>query len=226
MKKVIKSLFIAAAIATAAIAAESENFGGLGISVYVGKDGVKIAGVMPNSPAESIGLQSGDLILSVNGTTLASIEPEMQVSHIRGEAGSSISLIIDRNGEVFSVSAKRAELAVQALSAEDISSWYGKNQDLTAEEIAHLATQKTPEGYMLLGIMQYGMPIALSTENLNANNFHQISIKMAEELKLPETQNEIYDASLAAKYENAPLVNAKGAHVKKQGNMRVYKKIR
>jgi membrane-associated protease RseP (regulator of RpoE activity) len=225
MKKVIKSMFLAAAVATAAIAAESEKFGGLGISIYTGAQGVKVAGVMPNSPAESIGLKSGDLIISANGTELSSVEPGMQVSYIRGEAGTSINLVIDRNGQIFSVSAKRAELSVQGLEAQDISSWYGKNQGLTAEEIAHLATQKTPEGYELLGVMQYGMPVALSAENLSANSVQQISIKKAVELKLPEAA-QAEQISLPGKTENISLVNAKGAHVKNQGNIRVYKRIR
>jgi membrane-associated protease RseP (regulator of RpoE activity) len=227
MKKVI-TLFITAAIATAAMAAESENFGGLGISVWTGKDGVKVAGVIPNSPAEVIGLQSGDLIISANGKELASVDPDLQVSYIRGEAGTSINLVIDRNGQIFSVSTKRAELSVQGLDAQDISNWYGKNQGLTAEEIAHLATQKIPEGYELLGVTQYGMPIVRSAENLNANAVQQISIKKIEEAKFQEvkqTQN-TPDMSLSSKVENASLVNVKGAHVKKQGNVQVYRKLK
>jgi len=226
MKKVIKSLFITAAIATAAIAAESEVFGGLGISIWTGKDGIRVAGVIPNSPAESIGLVSGDLIISANGTELASVDPATQVSYIRGQAGTSINLVVDRNGKTFSVSTKRAELSVQGLEAQDISSWYGKSQGLTAEEIAHLAIQKTPEGYELLGVMQYGMPIASTAENLNVNAVQQISIKKAEEIKLQEAGQQNIPEMNPNRYENVSLVNVKGAHVKKQGNVQVYRKLK
>jgi membrane-associated protease RseP (regulator of RpoE activity) len=229
MKKVITSLFISAALATVAIAGESENFGGLGISVWTGKTGVKIAGVIPNSPAESIGLQAGDLIVSANGTELSAVEPENQVSHLRGEAGTSINLVVNRNGDVFSVSTKRMELSVQSLDTKEILDWYGKNQGLTAEELNFLASQKTTEGYQLLGIMQYGIPVLNSTENLSANAVQQISIKkVAEpEYQAPKPiQNEVQNINLNGKIENALIVNAKGARVNKQGKVPIYRVLK
>jgi len=220
MKKVIASLFISAALATAAIAGESENFGGLGISVWTGKDGVKIAGVIPNSPAEGIGLQTGDLIVSANGTELSAVEPENQVSHLRGKAGTSISLVVNRNGEVFSVSTKRMDISVQSLDTEEISGWYGKTQGLTAEELSFLASQKTTEGYQLLAIMQYGIPVLNSAKNLNANAVQQISIKKIAE---PDDAAQGVRVSFNGKTKNALFVNAKGARVNKQGKVPVYR---
>ena len=226
MKKVIKSLFITAALATAAAAGESENFGGLGISVWTGKDGVKIAGVLPNSPAESIGLQAGDLIVSANEVELSAVKPNEQVSHLRGEAGTPVNLVVSRDGETFSVSTKRTSLSVQNLEAKDISDWYGKKQGLTAEELNFLASQKTEEGYKLLGVMQYGILIPNAAENLNANAVQQISIKKPEEAKLPETkpvQQSLSPDITMNGTKDYSLVNAKGAKVKKQGNMPAYK---
>jgi len=222
MKKVIKSLFISAALATAVFAGESENFGGLGISVWTGKAGVKIAGVIPNSPAESIGLQAGDLIVSANGTELSAIEPENQVSHIRGEAGTSINLVVNRDGDIFSVSTKRRGISVQSLDVKEISDWYGKDKGLTAEELSFLASQKTTEGYQLLGIMQYGIPVSNSAENLGANAVQQISIKKIAELETHQAPKSIavQDINLDSKIE---LVNAKGARVNKQGKVPVYR---
>jgi len=222
MKRVIKSMLICAALATATIAAE--NFGGLGISVWTGKSGVKVAGVIPNSPAENIGLKAGDLIVSVNGTELSGIEPGMQVNYIRGEAGSTISLVIDRNGTALSVSTKRKGIEVQNLEAQAISEWYGKTEGLTAEEINHLASQKVSEGYELLGVMQYGMPIASSAENLNANAVQHVSVKIPEAVQEATPQAEPVPVQ---NIESKPLVNVKGARVaKQQGNVPVYRMIR
>ena len=224
MKKVIKSLFITAALATAATAGETENFGGLGISVWTGKSGVKVAGVIPNSPAENIGLKAGDLIVSANGTEFSAVEPESQVSHLRGEAGTSVSLVVERGGEKLSFSTKRIGFSLQNLEAQEIAGWYGKNQGVTAEEINFLASQKTTEGYELLAVMQYGMPISNSNENININAIQQISVQKAEEAKLPEAKpiqnNPDMTMSGAKDYS---LVNAKGAKVKKQGNVPAYK---
>jgi membrane-associated protease RseP (regulator of RpoE activity) len=228
MKKSIKSLFLTATLAAMAMAGESETFGGLGLSVWTGKDGVKIVGIIPNSPAENIGLQAGDLIVSANGTEFSAVEPAEQVSYLRGKAGTSVNLIVERKGEKLSLSAKRAELAVQSLDAKEISEWYGKNNGLTAEEISFLASQRTTDGYELLAVMQHGVPISKSAENLKANAFQQISIKKAEEVKLPEAKpvqvNPYFDQNGNAK--NVSLVNAKGAKVKKQGNMPLYKTLK
>ncbi|MDR3001732.1 MAG: PDZ domain-containing protein [Fibromonadaceae bacterium] len=221
MKKVLKSLFLAAALtATVTIAGESENFGGLGISIWTSKSGIKIAGVLPNSPASDIGLQQGDLIVSANGTELATVEPGNQVSLIRGEIGSSINLVVDRNGDVFSVSTKRMGISVQGLNAQEISDWYGKTQGLTAEEIKYLADKKVAEGYQLLGVMQYGMPIANSAENLNANAIQQVSMK---KVVVAETEEQSVQQLPINNSENPLLVNAKGARVKKEGNYRAFR---
>ncbi|MDR2580921.1 MAG: PDZ domain-containing protein [Fibromonadaceae bacterium] len=213
MRKKIQSIFLVAILASAAIATETDNFGGLGISFYAGESGVKIAGVVPNSPAGNIGLQAGDLILSANGTEFSAIDPSQQVSYLRGKAGSSISLVVERAGEKLSLSTKRAELSIQSLSANDISAWYGKSEGLTAEEINHLANQKIAEGYQFLGVMQHGIPVLRSAENLNANAVQQISIKTA-----TETDNSVSEPQGLSLNDKAAslFVNAKGAHVKKQ----------
>lgn len=52
MKTFLKSTLIIATSAVISIAAD--NFGGLGISVYAGKNGVNVVGVMPKSPASRI----------------------------------------------------------------------------------------------------------------------------------------------------------------------------
>ena len=225
MKKTT-SLFAVAAFATMAIAGETEIFGGLGISVWTGKSGVKIAGVVPNSPADGVGLQSGDLIISANGTDLAAVNLEDQVSYLRGEAGTSISLVINRNGSTFSVSAKRIGLSVQGLDANEIANWYGKNKGLTAEEISYLANQRTVEGYELLGVMQYGIPLARSAENLSAEAVQQISVQKAEDAKEAE-QPEVQPVKIPElNLSNKPLVNVKGVRVKKQGNVPLYRIVR
>ena len=230
MKKILKSMLAVAALTGYAAASDSENFGGLGISVWTGKSGVKIAGVLPNSPAQDIGLQNGDLILSANGTDLSSVQPDLQIGYLRGEAGSSITIIVDRGGEKISLSTKRVDLSVQNLDAADIAAWYGKNNGLTEDEISYLASHRLGENYELLGVTQYGMPIARSAENLNASALQQISVKKAEKAVetvapslQPETSTPEYYLNKA---QNAPLVNVKGAYVKKQGSVPVYRKIR
>jgi membrane-associated protease RseP (regulator of RpoE activity) len=224
MKKVINYLFAATMLATVAIAGESEVFGGFGISVWPSGNGAKIAGVMPGLPADGAGLQTGDLIVSINGTSLSAVSPEEQTSYLRGKAGTSASLVVNRNGNLLSVSAKRVGISVQSLDANEISQWYGKDKGLTAEEISYLANKKTAEGYEFSGIMQYGTPISRSAENLSAQNFTLLSVQKAEAAKpaaKPIKKEE--EPSLSGKTKDATLVNAKGARVKNQGKAPAYK---
>jgi membrane-associated protease RseP (regulator of RpoE activity) len=224
MKKVIYYLFAATMFAAVATAEESETFGGIGISIWTGSNGAKIAGVMPSLPAEAAGLQAGDLIVSINGTDLSKVNPEQQTNYLRGEAGTSVSLAVNRNDSLFSVSTKRVGISVQILDAKEISEWYGKDKGLTAEEISYLASKKTAKDYEFLGIMQYGMPISRSAENLSAQNFTLLSVQKAQEVKpnaKPIKGEEV--PSLNGKAKDVQFVNVKGAKVKNQGKAPVYK---
>lgn len=62
---------------------------------------VQIAGVSPNSPAEQVGIQSGDIVQVVNGTTIDSSERFTQL--IKGSVGKEVSLTLKRGDEVISL---------------------------------------------------------------------------------------------------------------------------
>ena len=177
MKKLIISILTIAAFNTAILAQTAEQFGGFGISVYPGKKGASVSSVLPNSPAAEAGLQAGDVIISVNGTLLSTVAPEKQLSLLRGTPNSSVSLQISRAGETINIHAKRASISVQNLNSEEVSKWYGKNAELTPEDISYLASLQTGEGYELLGVMQNGVLIDSAVKSSNLKQMHQISLK-------------------------------------------------
>jgi len=177
MKKLIRSITIIAALYVAAVAQTSEYFGGLGISVHPGKKGASIASVLPNSPAAQAGLQPGDVIISVNGTLLSTIATENQISLLRGNAGSSVSLQVSRGRENISLLAKRAYISVQDLENGDVSAWFGKSNSITLGELNYFASQKVGEGYELLGVMQQGLLINSDIEQLNPQPMQHISLR-------------------------------------------------
>jgi membrane-associated protease RseP (regulator of RpoE activity) len=179
MKKLIGSITIIAFICAASFAQTSETFGGFGISVHLGKKGVSVASVLPNSPAAQAGLQAGDVIISVNGTLLSSVEQEKQISLLRGNSGTTAALLVSRGGESINILAKRASISVQELESQDVSAWFGKNKNIALEDLNYLASLKIGEDYELLGVMQKGLLIDSDMEYLNPQPMHQISLKKA-----------------------------------------------
>ena len=77
----------------------SGSFGGIGVYMGFKDGGVQVMGVIPESPGEKVGLLAGDSILAVNSQPVEEIEPGEVVLKIRGEVGTSVELLIHREGE-------------------------------------------------------------------------------------------------------------------------------
>lgn len=73
------------------------NYGGIGTTVGSKNGNVVIVAPMDGSPAQKAGLQSGDIVVSVDGQNITSVTDA--VSRIRGPAGTSVTLtIIESSG--------------------------------------------------------------------------------------------------------------------------------
>ena len=77
----------------------SGSFGGIGVYMGFKENSVFVMGVMPGSPGEKVGLQAGDFILAVDSQPISEIEPGEVALKIRGEVGTSVELLIHREGE-------------------------------------------------------------------------------------------------------------------------------
>ena len=77
----------------------SGTFGGIGVYMGFKDGGVQVMSVMPDSPGEQVGLKAGDSILEVDGTPVSEIAPDEVAIKIRGESGTTVNLLIHREGE-------------------------------------------------------------------------------------------------------------------------------
>lgn len=75
----------------------SGSFGGIGAELGY-KKGIVIIAPLKNMPAEKSGIQAGDRILEINGTSTVDMTLEDAVSNIRGQESTSVKLLIERNG--------------------------------------------------------------------------------------------------------------------------------
>lgn len=103
-----------------ALAADNQSLGGTvtGIGVLLGDRGGRpvIVSVISGGPASRAGLRSGDLILEVDGEDVSRLLPEEVAPQIRGKAGSSVVLTIERpsTGERLEFPMVREEISVPA----------------------------------------------------------------------------------------------------------------
>jgi len=64
---------------------------------------VKIDTVADNSPAQQADIQTGDIILSINGKEVSDIQPAIDI--IRANLDKPVEMVLDRNGEMVTVTA-------------------------------------------------------------------------------------------------------------------------
>src|SRR5699024_2892354 len=76
----------------------SSSFQGIGAEVSMQDDKVTVIAPMKDSPAERAGIRPNDQILKVDDEELAGMDLTEAVSHIRGEKGSEVELLVERKG--------------------------------------------------------------------------------------------------------------------------------
>ena len=75
------------------------TFGGLGIEITMEDGFVKVVSPIDDTPAALAGMQSGDLIIAVNGESFRGLSINEAVSQLRGPIGSKIKITVVRNKE-------------------------------------------------------------------------------------------------------------------------------
>lgn len=91
------------------------QYGGIGALIHYQNDAVVISEPYENLPAFKAGLKAGDIILSVDGETAEGKNVEQIREKLRGQAGTEISLKVDRNGEKIERKFRREEIQLPNL---------------------------------------------------------------------------------------------------------------
>jgi carboxyl-terminal processing protease len=119
------------------------EFGGLGIEVSMEDGLVKVISPIEDTPAFQAGIKSGDLIIKLDDTLVKGLSLNDAVSHMRGKAGSKITLTISRKNEakLLTFTLTRAVIKVQSVKSKQIEPGYGfvritQFQEQTGENLA------------------------------------------------------------------------------------------
>lgn len=96
------------------------NFVGIGIYMRADEDlgRVVVYYPIPNSPAEKAGIKAGDLIIKVNGTEYTSKDFENISNYIKGEEGSTVNILVERNGERLSFDIVREKINTNPITIQ------------------------------------------------------------------------------------------------------------
>lgn len=134
-----------------------------GIGVQIGIKGGKLMVIAPieDSPAELAGLKAEDEILEINGESTKGITIDKAADKIRGEEGTTVTLLVKRNDQVKTYVIARKEIELKAVSSKipndvqlpndigyiRLSSFISKNASKEFEDM--LLQNKNKKGYII-----------------------------------------------------------------------------
>ena len=96
------------------------NYQGLGLSVTMDDQAVKVISPFRGSPAEKAGVKAGDFITHLDGKLIYGLELDEAVAKMRGPAGTQIRLTIFRAGrdEPFDVTVTRGVIELEPVTSK------------------------------------------------------------------------------------------------------------
>jgi carboxyl-terminal processing protease len=101
-------------------AAISGHFSGIGLTVSQVEQGLRVDGVFPRSPAQRARIEPGDLIVSVDGESIAGESSQASTEKIKGPEGSEVTVGVkgDAGAKVREVEVTREEIALPVVSSK------------------------------------------------------------------------------------------------------------
>lgn len=134
---------------------------GIGIQIATKEGKLMVVAPIEDSPAEKAGLLAEDEILEINGVSTKGITIDKAADKIRGEEGTTVTLLVKRKDEVKPYSIVRKEIELKAVSTKvpnnvvlpsdigyiRLSSFISKNAAKEFENI--LVSSKSKKGFII-----------------------------------------------------------------------------
>jgi len=101
--------------------ATRDGFGGIGITLDIKENDVRIAGVLPDTPAANAGLMPGDRIVALDGVPVEQLTPDAIRQHLRGPAQTMVQLAVARTGlaQPLNIAVQRARIVPDTVSLNE-----------------------------------------------------------------------------------------------------------
>lgn len=121
-------------------AATSGRFSGVGLTVNEVPRGLRVASVLPGTPAKRAGIEPGDLIVAVDGKSIEGVSSNVSTARIKGPPGTEVELTVvgAGSGDERDVTLERAEVRVPAAA--------GELREVDGREVAYVRFATFSEG--------------------------------------------------------------------------------
>lgn len=94
---------------------------GIGILVEFVAGEITVVAPLEGSPAEAVGLKTGDILRQVDGVDLAGMDLGQVAALVRGPAGTIVHLVIERAGQALSFEVQRDVLKIPSVRGEMVA---------------------------------------------------------------------------------------------------------
>ncbi len=94
------------------------NFEGVGMEVETKEGDLTVVSPLKGSPAEKAGMKAGDKVIKIDDTYAKGLTTNVAVKLIRGKAGTSVKLTIDREGKEEVITIVRGIVKIPSTSTE------------------------------------------------------------------------------------------------------------
>ena len=131
----------------------SGSYCGIGVVVQQNVQTGIVTAVRPyeNCPGYEAGIRPGDLVLAVNGTEITGMDLNAAVALIRGEEGTTVTITLQRDEEVFDVEVTRRQIDVETVTYRMLEDNIGYIQidefdEVTAKQFSAALDALTEQG--------------------------------------------------------------------------------
>ncbi|GJM40945.1 MAG: hypothetical protein DHS20C20_12270 [Ardenticatenaceae bacterium] len=133
------------------------EFQGIGAEVQDVDGAITVVTPIDGSPAEAAGLQPGDILREADGRQLTGMDVTEAAAFVRGPAGTTVSLVIERDGELLNIDIVRDVIKLATVRGEILEegiayvrlSRFGNNTDAELAELLPELLDENPTGLIL-----------------------------------------------------------------------------
>ena len=133
------------------------EFQGIGAEVEDVDGNITVVTPIDGSPAEAAGIQPGDILRQADGVDLTGMDVSEAAALVRGPAGTTVSLVIERDGELLNIDIVRDVIKLATVRGEILEegiaylrlSRFGNTTDTELAEILPGLLAENPSGLIL-----------------------------------------------------------------------------